>query len=63
MVEVTYFVALPFVAADDGIEADEPTECFNPTAVVMSAETRAQSERLPDQSAFLRPRWSRHWKE
>ena len=38
MAEVTYFVALPFVAADDGIAAGEPTECFNPTAVVMRAE-------------------------
>jgi hypothetical protein len=36
--EVTYFVALPFVAADDGIAAGEPTECFNPVAVVMRAE-------------------------
>jgi hypothetical protein len=30
MGEVTYYVALPFVAADDGIAAGEPTECFNP---------------------------------
>jgi hypothetical protein len=32
MTEVTYFVALPFVVADDGIAAGEPTECFNPNA-------------------------------
>ena len=38
MTEVTYFVALPFVAADDGIAAGEPTECLNPFAVVMRAE-------------------------
>lgn len=38
MAEVTYFVALPFVAADDGVAAGEPTECFNPVAVVMRAE-------------------------
>jgi hypothetical protein len=38
MAEVTYFVALPFIAADDGVAAGEPTECFNPTAVVMRAE-------------------------
>jgi len=38
MAEVTYFVALPFVAADDGIAAGEPTECLNPIAVVMRAE-------------------------
>jgi hypothetical protein len=38
MAEVTYFVALPFVAADDGVAAGELTECFNPVAVVMRAE-------------------------
>ena len=38
MSEVTYYVALPFVAADDGIAAGEPTECFNPSAAVMRAE-------------------------
>jgi hypothetical protein len=38
LAEVTYFVALPFVAADDGVAAGEPTECFNPAAVVMRAE-------------------------
>ena len=45
MAEVTYFVALPFVAADDGIAAGEPTECFNPNAAVMRAKkaTSAQS--------------------
>jgi hypothetical protein len=38
MAEVTYFVALPFVASDDGVAAGEPTECFNPNAAVMHAE-------------------------
>lgn len=38
MAQVTWFVALPFVAADDGIAAGEPTECLNPVAVVMRAE-------------------------
>ena len=33
MAEVTYYVALPFVATDDGIAAGEPTECFNSVAV------------------------------
>jgi hypothetical protein len=37
MAEVTYYVAPPFVASDDGV-AGEPTECFNPVAVVMRAE-------------------------
>jgi hypothetical protein len=31
MTEVTYYVALPFVAADDGIAAGEATECSIPT--------------------------------
>jgi hypothetical protein len=30
MAEVTYYVALPFVASDDGMAAGEATECFNP---------------------------------
>ena len=38
MTELTYFVALPFVAADNGIAAGEPIECFNPVAVVIRAE-------------------------
>jgi hypothetical protein len=28
MAEITYYVALPFVAAEDGVVAGEPTECF-----------------------------------
>jgi hypothetical protein len=39
MADVTYFVALPFVAADDGIAPGEAVECFNPNAAVMRAET------------------------
>jgi hypothetical protein len=46
MAEVTYFVALPFVAADDGVAAGEPTECFNPVAVVMRAEALSRKPGL-----------------
>lgn len=35
MAEVKYYVALPFVASDDGVAASEPTECLNPNAVVI----------------------------
>jgi len=38
MAEVTYYVALPFVAADDGVAVGEAVECFNPNAAVMRAE-------------------------
>ena len=44
MAEVTYYVALPFVASDDGVAAGEPTECFNPAAVVMRARFYAKTE-------------------
>jgi hypothetical protein len=44
MAEVTYYVALPFIATDDGIAAGEPTECFNPIAVVMRAEALSRKE-------------------
>jgi hypothetical protein len=38
MSEVTYYVALPFVVAADGIAPAEAIECFNPNAAVMRAE-------------------------
>jgi hypothetical protein len=54
MAEVTYFVALPFVAADDGIAAGEPTECFNPTAVVLCAEALSRKPGHVGAVAFSR---------
>ena len=54
MVEVTYFVAAPFVVADDSIAAGEPTECFNPTAVVMRAEALSRKPGHVGAVAFSR---------
>jgi hypothetical protein len=54
MTEVTYFVALPFVAADYGVAAGEPTECFNPTAVVMRAEALSRKPGHVGAVAFSR---------
>jgi hypothetical protein len=54
MAEVTYFVALPFIATDDGIAAGEPTECFNPNAAVMRAEALARKEDHVGAVAFSR---------
>ena len=54
MTEVTYFVALPFVAADDGIAAGEPIECFNPDAVVMRAEALSRKPGHVGAVAFSR---------
>ena len=48
------FVALPFVATDDGIAAGEPTECFNPSAVVMRAEALSRKEGYIGAIAFSR---------
>jgi hypothetical protein len=54
MAEVTYFVALPFVASDDGVAAGEPIECLNPVAVVMRAEALSRKERHVGAVAFSR---------
>ena len=56
MAEVTYFVALPFVATDDGIVAGEPTEGFNPNAAVTCAEALSPRTR-PRRCSRLQPRW------
>jgi hypothetical protein len=55
MAEVTYYVALPFVATDDGIAAGEPIECFNPVAVVVRAEALSRKEGLSARSLFPAP--------
>jgi len=61
MAEVTYFVALPLVAADDGIAAGEPTECFNPVAVVIRAEALSQAGTCWSRGIQPDGR-SRHWR-
>lgn len=38
MPEITYYVALPFVAGDNGIAAGTSFECFNSAAVVRRAK-------------------------
>ena len=54
MAEVTYFVALPFVASDGGVMAGEPTECFNPVAAAMRAEALSRKEGHVGAVAFSR---------
>jgi hypothetical protein len=44
MPEITYYVALPFVPAEDGIAPAEAVECFNPNAAVMRAEAMSGSQ-------------------
>lgn len=54
MAEVTYFVALPFIATEDGVAAGEPTECFNPNAAVMRAEALSRKAGHVGAVAFSR---------
>jgi hypothetical protein len=54
MAEVTYFVALPFVATDDGVTAGEPTECFNPNSAVMHADALSRKQGYVGAVAFSR---------
>lgn len=37
MFEVTYYVALPFIATEDSLAPSEAVECFNPNYAVMRA--------------------------
>jgi len=54
MVGITYFVALPFIATDDGIAAGEPVECFNLSAAVTRAEALSRKEGHVGAVAFSR---------
>ena len=54
MAEVTYFVVLPFVAADEGLAPGEPVECFNPAAAVMPAEALSRKQGHVGAVAFSR---------
>jgi hypothetical protein len=54
MAEVTYFVALPFVAAKDGLAPGEPVECFSPNAAAMRVEALSRREGHVGAVAFSR---------
>lgn len=54
MADVTYYVALPFVASDDGVAPGEPTECFNPVAATRRAEALSRSQSYVGAVAFSR---------
>jgi hypothetical protein len=54
MTQVTYFVALPFIAVDDGVAPGEAVECFNPTAVVTRAEALSRKPGNVGAVAFSR---------
>jgi len=54
MPEVTYYVALPFIASDDGLAVGEAMECFSPDAAVMRADSLSRREGHTGAVAFSR---------
>ena len=54
MPEVTYYVALPFIASDDGIATGEAVECLSPDAAVVRAEALSRREGHLGAVAFSR---------
>ena len=54
MADVTYFVALPFVAADDGVAPGDPVECLSSQAAILRAEYLSQREGFVGALAFSR---------
>jgi hypothetical protein len=54
MSEVTYYVALPFVLANDGIAAGEAVQCLNPNSAVMKAQALSRKPGNVGALAFSR---------
>jgi hypothetical protein len=54
MSEITYYVALSFISADDGLAPGQAVECQNPNAAVMKAEALSRKEGFVGAIAFSR---------
>jgi hypothetical protein len=54
MADVTYYVALPFGAGEDGPEPREAVECTSANAAIMRAERLARTEGHIGAVAFSR---------
>jgi len=52
--DVTYYVALPFVPSDDGIAPGEAVECLSANAAVMRAEALSRKPGHVGALAFSR---------
>ncbi|MGL3104883.1 hypothetical protein [Bradyrhizobium sp. BR 1432] len=52
--DVTYYVALPFVLADDGVTAGEAVECLSANVAVMRAEALSRKPGHAGAVAFSR---------
>jgi hypothetical protein len=54
MADLTYYVALPFGAGEDGPEPREAVECTSASAAIMRAERLARTEGYIGAVAFSR---------
>ncbi len=54
MPDVTYYVAMPFVPADDGVAPGEPVECTSASAAITRAEALSRKEGHVGAVAFSR---------
>lgn len=54
MADITYFVALPFVATDDGVAPGEPVECLSAETAILRAEHLSRREGVVGSIAFSR---------
>lgn len=54
MSEVTYYVALPFIATDEGIAPGQAEECRTPVQAIMRAEALSRKEGDVGAVAFSR---------
>jgi hypothetical protein len=54
MADITYYVALPFVAADDGIAPGSPIECPSAPAAIARAEALSRKDGHVGAVAFSR---------
>jgi hypothetical protein len=54
MADITYYVALPFVAADDGVAPGEASECQSSHAAIRKAEQLSRVDGNVGAVAFSR---------
>lgn len=54
MAEITYYVALPFVTGDDGVEPREAVECTSAAAAIARAEALSRTAGNVGAVAFSR---------
>jgi hypothetical protein len=54
MADITYFVALSFVAADDGVAPSAAVECLSARAAILRAEHLSRREGVVGSIAFSR---------